>query len=363
VKAVCVVEEVAKPLRTSVLGFGFQRPVISCGATYAVKRVWGTAAVEADGSAYFRVPAGRALYFLALDGQGVAVQRMRSFAQFAAGEPQGCIGCHEPRSSAPPAGVRPAALARGPQALRPPSWGVRGFDYARHVQPVLDRHCGRCHHGQDPQGGVDLSGDRTDWFNVSYDVLTRRWVNWIDTRNGNEANILQIGPNRWGSPVSRLTPMLLKGHPDKEGKRRVDLDADALGRVLLWIDLNVPYYGTYEMGDEKREGGRRVYPADLARTLTDVWQRRCASCHAGGRPVPEFVRVTRPEHNPFLVAPLAREAGGRGACRGQVFASPDDPDYRAVLRTFDAAAESLKARPRMDMDGAEADARVTRSTL
>jgi hypothetical protein len=49
VKQIAVVEEVAKPLRTAVLGFGFQRPVISCGATYAVKRIWGYAQVEADG--------------------------------------------------------------------------------------------------------------------------------------------------------------------------------------------------------------------------------------------------------------------------------------------------------------------------
>ncbi len=363
VKAIRVVEEMPKALRTDVLGFGFQRPVISCGAAYAAKTVWGTADVAEDGSAHFRVPTGRALYFLAVDGRGVAVQRMRSFAQFVPGEVQGCIGCHEPRDSTPPVAGRPAALARGPQDLRPPAWGVTGFDYARHVQPVLDRHCVRCHNGMDPQGGVDLAADRTDWFNVSYEVLTRRYVNWIDTRNGNEANILQIAPNQWGSPRSRLTEVLLGGHPDKDGKPRVALDSDALERIFAWIDLNVPYYATYEMGDASREGGRRVYPAALGQTLADVSARRCAACHAGGVKAPGYVRVQNVELNPFLAAPLAKAAGGRGACKGDVFRSRDDPDYQAILKTFDPVKAALGARPRMDMDGAVPDAHVDRSRI
>jgi hypothetical protein len=215
----------------------------------------------------------------------------------------------------------------------------------------------------DPQGGVDLSGDRTDWFNVSYDVLARRYVNWIDTRNGNEANILQIAPNTWGSPRSKLTALLLAGHPDKEGKARAALDPDGLTRIFTWIDLNVPYYRTYEMEDEHREGGRRVYPAGLAKTLADVWSKRCAECHKGKPAAPEFVRITSPELNPFLAAPLAKSAGGRGACKGEVFRSKEDPDYQAILRTFDPVQEALKARPRMDMDGAVPDAHVKRSTL
>ncbi|MBE3068652.1 MAG: hypothetical protein IMZ66_00290, partial [Planctomycetes bacterium] len=363
VKAIRVVEEVAKRLRTPVLGFGFQRPVISCGAAYAVKKVWGTARVEEDGSAYFRVPTGRPLYFIAVDDRGVAVQRMRSFTQFARGEMQGCIGCHEPRGTTPPAAQRALALRREPQDLEPPSWGVTGFDYARHVQPVIDRHCAKCHSGLDPQGGVDLSADKTDWFNVSYDVLTRRYVNWIDTRNGQEANILQVTPLAWGSPKSKLTEILLSGHPDKDGKARVGLDAEGLTRILTWIDLNVPYYGTYEMGDGRREGGRRVVPADLDKTLADVSARRCASCHKNGMPMLGYVRITNPEANPFLTAPLAKAAGGREACKAEVFRSREDPDYQAILKAFDAATASLKEKPRMDMDGAAADSGPDRTTM
>jgi len=363
IKAIRVVEEMSKRFRTAVLGFGFQRPVISCGAAYAAKKVWGTANVEADGSAYFKVPSGRPLYFIAVDGRGVGVQRMRSFTHFTPGETQGCIGCHEPRDTAPPAAFRAIAMQRGPQALTPPSWGVTGFDYARHVQPVLDQHCAKCHTGLETKGGVNLSADKTDWFNVSYDTLTARYVSWIDTRNGREANILQIDPYQWGSPKSKLAEVVLGGHLGKDGKPRFTLSDDERMRVLAWIDLNVPYYGTYDMGDAQRQGGRRLYPKALDNTLKDVHKRRCASCHKNIVGKKTWVRVTRPERNAFLAAPLAKGAGGRGACKGDVFATTGDPDYQALLKVFEPVAKAIEDRPRMDMDGAVVDDGVNRSKI
>ena len=367
VKQLCVVQEVNKPLRTAVMGFGFQRPVISCGATYAVKKVWGYVPVEADGSAYFRVPANVPLYFMALDADGQAVQRMRSFAHFPPGETQGCIGCHEPRNITPPPlgharggpelvegpQVAPAAMRRPPSALQPPEWGVEGFDYSRIVQPVLDRCCAKCHTGVAPPKNVDLAGGKTDWFNVSYDVLTRGYVSWIDTRNGREANILQIEPKFWGSPASKLAKQILAGHPDASGKPRVQMDDVSRRRVFAWIDLNVPYYGTYEMAYPLAEGGRRICPKDLDARLAEVAQRRCASCHAKGLPTRGFVRITEPAMNDFLLAPLAKTAGGRGSCGTAIFASTDDPDYQSLLKLFAPLRPMLASHPRMDMPGAQ----------
>ncbi|MBM3499927.1 MAG: hypothetical protein FJX74_14800 [Armatimonadetes bacterium] len=361
VKQIAVIEELAKPVRTAVLGFGFQRPVISCGATYAPKRVWGYVPVEADGSAYFTVPADRPLYFEALDEHGQALQRMRSFTHLQPGESQGCIGCHEPRESTPPVAA-PLALKRAPSELEPPEWGVGGFDYVQVVQPVLDAHCVKCHSGPTPPKGVDLSGDKTDWFNVSYDVLTRGYVSWIDTRNGNEANILQVDPLAWGSPASRLTPVLLSGHPDVDGKPRVRLSPAEVRRVLAWMDLNVPYYSTYEMSDESLEGGRRVYPLELDAKLAEIAARRCAACHTGSVRRVDYLRITRPELNDFLAAPLAKSAGGRGSCGGEVFRSAEDPDYVALLEAVRPAHRALVEKPRMDMPGAVA-AEVSRSCM
>jgi hypothetical protein len=44
------------------------------------RQLLGTVPVESDGSAWFRVPAGKPLYFQAVDAQGRAVQTMRSIA-------------------------------------------------------------------------------------------------------------------------------------------------------------------------------------------------------------------------------------------------------------------------------------------
>ena len=352
VKQIAVVEEVAKDLRTDVMGFGFQRPVISCGATYAVKKVWGYAKVEQDGSAYFTVPTGKPIYFEALDASGQAVQRMRSFTHLMPGETQSCLGCHESRTMSP-ARHRPVAALRGAEGLTPPEWGREGFDYARIVQPVFDRNCARCHSGVAPAGKLDLTGGKTDWFNVSYDMLTRGRVSWIDTRNGQEANILQVTPKAWGSPASKLASVLISGHPGRDGQPRIRLQDWERRRILAWIDLNVPYYGTYEMSHPDAEGGRRICPASLDARLGDVARRRCAECHQT-LPTAGFVRLSDPAMNDFLLAPLAKAAGGRGSCGRAVFADTNDPDYKALLTEFNAVDADLKSRPRIDMPGGKA---------
>jgi hypothetical protein len=373
VKELCVVEEMRKVVRTDVnsRAFGFQFPVISCGATYAAKRVWGYAPVATDGSACFRVPANRPIYFMALDVQGRAVQRMRTFTHLMPGETQGCVGCHEPRQQVV---VRSSALPCEPDTLRPPEWGdAVGFDYARVVQPVFDAHCVKCHSGPNPAGKVDLCGDATDFFNVSYEVLARgrkrsgeaEWdspyVNWIPTYNGMEQNILQVTPLAWGSPRSKLAELLLRGHRDSEGMARATLQPQEIRRVLAWIDLNVPYYGTSETTHPETRGCRQLYPADLDKTLAEVGTRRCVGCHTGV-PRPFWTRIVNPQLNTFLVAPLAKDAGGSSVCSRAVFQSTADPDYQAILRTFGPVLAGLRDRPRTDMAGAK-PADVDRSCL
>lgn len=377
VRRIAVVEEMKKEVRTDVAhrAFGFQFPVISCGATYAGKKVWGFAPVAPDGSAAFRVPAGKPIYFLALDEQGRAVQRMRTFTHLMPGEVQGCFGCHESRAhtgTLAPA----AALRRLPDELEPPEWGATGFDYSRIVQPVLDRHCVSCHDAERQDGNVDLSADKTDFFNVSYETLARgrkrhgeaEWdspyVSWIPTYNGFEANILEVTPKAWGSPRSRLAELLLDGHPDRDGRPRLTgmTDAERL-RVLLWIDLNVPYYGTSETAYPQEAGCRRIYPRDLDEVLKQVAERRCVSCHReGGVPRPFWTRLENPQWNSFLRAPLARNAGGTERCGTPVFSDTTDPDYLAILQTFDVPLAQLRARPRLDMPGGVPTA-VDRSCL
>ena len=62
-----------------------------------VRHVLGTVPVEEDGSALFRVPANKELFFQALNEEGLAVQSMRSATHVREGEQLVCAGCHTPR--------------------------------------------------------------------------------------------------------------------------------------------------------------------------------------------------------------------------------------------------------------------------
>ena len=52
-------------------------------------------------------------------------------------------------------------------------------------------------------------------------------------------------------------------------------------------------------------------------------------------------------------AGAAKAAGGTEKCGQAVFADTDDPDYKAILATFEPTLKGLGERPRMDMPGAD----------
>ncbi|MDR3228984.1 MAG: hypothetical protein LBT53_06195 [Puniceicoccales bacterium] len=364
IKRLAIVQEMEKDTRSEVSQrqFGFQFPVVSCGATYAPKRVWGFATVEADGSAHFKAPANIPIYFLPLDAEGRAVQRMRSFTHFMPGEQQSCVGCHDSRNYVSPVIAnarrgRTLAAARPAETLTKPEWGTAdGFSFPRVVQPVLDKHCVSCHDGKIKNGTatLDLSGDRTDYFNVAYEHLARKgtqaehgndarggmarfgknpYTSWIPTYNDCESNILDIAPKTWGSPVSRLADIVIAGHPDKHGKQRVALTPAERLRVLMWIDLNVPFYGTSQSLQPNLRGCRKVVPAQLDATLREIAARRKISL-----PRTFYTRLDNPDKNSFLALPLANG----------VFKSKDDPDYQRILGCFKTVPAALEKRVDVD---------------
>jgi hypothetical protein len=217
---------------------------------------------------------------------------------------------------------------------------------------------------------MDLTHGKTDFFSVSYDVLAREnqgqkgspYVSWIPTYNGHEQNILEVTPLAWGSPKSKLADVVLSGHPDKSGRTRIQLDEKSQRRILAWIDLNVPYYGTSETAYPEKIGCRKIYPENLDKTLTEVAQRRCSQCHQKGKiPRRQWTRITEPEFNNFLLAPLARSAGGSEKCKKAVFADTSDKDYQAIFATFKPVTKTLKLVPRMDMPNSQPASNVSRA--
>ncbi|MFP4058262.1 MAG: hypothetical protein ACLF0G_15450 [Candidatus Brocadiia bacterium] len=338
VKYLRVVEEVPKPVASRTRGHRLQNPAISDTGHFALKRLWGTVPVEPDGSAHFHAPASKAIYFSALDEQFMEVQRMRTFTTVAPGERQGCIGCHERKTTSPPNGPV-AALGRAPSEIEPPPHGgVHAPDFAYDVQPVLDRHCVRCHSRPKPKGGIELSPDYTPIFNVAYETLVRRGlVSFV--------NIYQVStlvarpPKYYGSHASKLVRVLRTSHKD-----RVEMPPEDFRRLVTWIDANAPYYGTYVYTRPGTTGGRDIF-ARHHKTLDDVHKRRCAACH-GQNALATVYRMRLPARDTrALRAPLAKGAGGDETCGKPVFADTADPDYRKLRDVYAAIA----ANPRVDM--------------
>jgi len=250
-----------------------------------IKRILGTVPVESDGSAVFRVPANRPLAVQPLDEKGQALQIMRSWFTAMPGETLSCVGCHE-RQSDSPAAIEALALRRPPSEIAPWHGPVRGFAFAREVQPVLDRYCVGCHDGR-TEGRPDLSArapsKKSFNFTPSYLAL-HPYVR----RPGPESDYHLLAPCEYRANTSELVQMLRKGH------QGVKLDAEAWDRLITWIDLNVPDKGTW-----REQTGRPIgASAEGRKKILELYAGVCADPEE----VPE-----NPETSParFLCPPAA----------------------------------------------------------
>jgi len=341
VKYLRVINEVAKPVSAQCPGYRLQYPVVSQHGNFAVKRLLGTVPVEQDGSVHFQAPAGKALYFAALDENYMEIQRMRSFVHLEPGQTITCIGCHENRRTAPQ-NTLVAALGRPASQITPPPGGIRAPDFYLDVQPVLDRYCVECHSGKRIDGGVDLAADYTNLFNVAYETLTAGYVNYVSLYSS--ATLALRPPKYYGSHASKLIDVLRGDH-----KQYVELPPDAFRKLVTWIDCNAPYYSTYRYTRPGTTGGRELVAGEVQRALEGVFSKRCASCHKGDTNRVRQVRFPHIERSPTLLAPLAKTSGGTGRCGQAVFADRNDPDYQAMQKALALLHEQIQKNPRVDM--------------
>lgn len=293
-------------------------PISIGNGTWDVKAVLGDARVYEDGSALFTVPARKPVYFQALDERGRAVQTMRSWSTLQPGEYTACIGCHENKSTAPPARDYGFSLAMkaGPQAIEPFYGPPRGFSFPHEIQPILDRHCIRCHKDRQPiealaQGKVrqpllaqtrprgaksdgimdepafsllgEATVDRTakrKWSDA-YLMLTQataatpdgpfqgdckgRVVNWIGAQSVPEP----LPPYFAGAARSELLTMLEEGH------KGVKLSREELETIACWLDLLVPYCGDYREANAWTEAEMKKHEryAEKRRQMEEVEQQ------------------------------------------------------------------------------------------
>jgi hypothetical protein len=321
------------------------------------KEILGTVPVEADGSAYFSVPADTYVYFQLLDEKGMMVQSMRSGTIVRPGERAGCVGCHENRLAGPPfplgegrgeggLGTRSDAqqprspahpnllpVANGTVAMRraaselSPWYGARRkFGYLAEVQPVFDKHCVSCHdYGKEAGKKLNLAGDLNVCFNTSYvELRTKGYVHVV----GAGPTITQL-PLTWGSHASKLGKRLLEGHGKPEIDREVKLAPEGFARIVTWIDINAPYYPDYA-GGAYRDNPYGRCPIDNGK-LGRLQQLTRSQFGGAGMLLVSF---TRPELSPCL-AKLTT-------------ATPLYDEALAILR---AGQEKLAKIPRPDMPG------------
>ena len=242
------------------------QPPIGLAGEENGRAILGTVPVQADGSARFEVPACKPVLFQALDEDGLAYQTMRSLTYLQPGETVSCVGCHEPQSATPE--NRPAlATKRKPSRIDPGALGGEPFSYPRVVQPVLDRHCIRCHGPEEPAGGMNLTGKPRGPYSESYWSLCGGaqdfWGTLTNPQNAAKAlvprfgarNQIQLTPpgGTYGARGSRLIKLLRAGH------QKVRLGPHELAQIGAWIDCNAIFYGVYDPAQQaKQRAGERV---------------------------------------------------------------------------------------------------------
>lgn len=367
IKKLLVLEALPKPVN-----FSGGMDLTSWLGTFMLERVLGTVPVEADGSAFFEVPAGRPVLFVALDADNMSVKRMQSFTNVMPGETLGCAGCHEQRAQSPVSSAASntvMALKRAPSRIEAFEGLPDVIDFRRHIQPILNEHCVSCHNFKDRQGQISLTEDLGYCWSIAYFTLLA--TNQVaDGRNGygNQK------PRTIGSSASELMNKIDGSHYD------VTVTPDQWRIAWMWLESGAPYAGTYaalrNAEDQKRDG--RTW----AVFATPGMNQRCRTCHKSGGEAPQLpltmpeekrrklvkergmapherivqkddfrfsghvlLNMSRPALSPLLLGPLPKEAGGWGACPS-AFTGKDDIAYKILLAAIEKQKERLQQVPR-----------------
>ena len=360
--------------------------LVSWQGSYDVKNFLGVVPVEADGSACFEAPPGKALYFQALDKDHRLVQSMRTFVQAAPGVTRSCQGCHVPDDNAAPIpqDKAPLALQKPPAQIKPESWGKGFIDYPTMIQPVLDRNCVKCHGGEEGiAGGLDYSGGWTWAFSLSYETfLKNSLTGFLNCENGSVKTSEILPPRRHGSGAAPMAEQLIAGHHNRL-REMPQTDIDLL---LAWMDGNCNYYGTWDYSEHATCDAILPLRDKLLAAMDQTGCLRCHQKEIGN----DWINLAAPEHSRVLRAPLAKDPRGLALswCRDRTarpvhwplitqkhqppdvfrpahllqpklegkavttFANPDAPAYRALLAIIQQGREEALKKPRVDMPGA-----------
>lgn len=374
-----VLETLPKPINFT----GGNEPLSYTGS-FTMERIVGKVPVHQDGSAHFNLPANTPYLFIALDEKGSAVQKMKSFTSVAPGEVVSCIGCHEKRSHSPSNyGQIPKAMTKDPIFPEPVKGVPSVMDFPRDIQPILDKHCIKCHHPEKREGGILLTGDRGPVYSHSYFNLMAHF-------QVNDGLNHPYPLNKPGMVGDKYSPMIQKieaRHGD------VLLSEDEILKIRYWINTGALYPGTYAALGTGIIGRMLNNNADQAPVENDAWMKAskvinkdCKGCHQelmsnvieeknltwwrsrvdvssgniGQEKYNEAIRFSRhaiynldrPEKSTILLAPLSKEDGGYGMCIKKddtpVFSSLSDKKYLIILSAIENTSGYFRSIKRFD---------------
>lgn len=350
-------------------------PVAVGNGTWDVKQVIGDADIHADGSALFEVPAMASIYLQVLDAKGRVIQTSRTWDTLRPGETKGCRGCHDKTDGNhhPYQREDTEAWRHGVQTLQPFRPEVRGFSFAREIQPILDAKCISCHDGSKPEL-MDLRGTPVDGNNLNLRAWSRSYLNLVgavreddgnyrakDPENGLVSWIskmsrpTEIPPYFAGAAKSRLLPLLEVGH------HGVTLDDAELRTLATWMDLLVPFSGDYREGNAWNpgqmayyryyEGKRETNSAEEQAGIKAFLARHAPSRNAPAAAAPQVPAHTRARYRDVLKElPFEPSDGRLRLPGGTVHAMIDRVWLSAASTATDSPTGPLRVRLTKDAD-------------
>lgn len=328
VKYMRVIESVEKRSWTEPAwnGQGVHRPAMNWHS-FECKKIWGTVPVEEDGSVYVEVPADKYVYFQLLDENKMMIQSMRSGTMVHSGETLGCIGCHEDRRMAPPSSQMQVAkaLKLPPRKLNGWYGEPRTFGFAQEVQPVLDKHCVKCHDfGKKAGNKLILARDRNPYFNAAYiDMYLQKVIKPVGAGPAETQEAYS-----WGSHPSKMIQMLKKGHA------KVKLSEEEMERLTTWIDLNAVYYPDFISAYPDHTVGRSPITQKELDRLGELTQVNFGALGGHNRKLRAQITFERPELSPCL----------------KNIKNKNSAEYKEAVAIITKGKNQLAQTPRLDME-------------
>lgn len=332
-----------KAIRVNALGVQPRADRAPCSMTVPVeipKKVLGTVPVDADGSAYFKVPAETSLQLQILDANGRAVLTEKSLLYLQKGESRSCIGCHEPELTSPPVlnvrNGKPRALLELTPPAGPQYKG--GLSFMRTVQPVLDRYCISCHGLEEPKKNTNLIHDGVLTWPRPLVALIKMGEHRLGLKEYMGSLDINISrPFEYYSYGSKLPDMLLQQH----GKTVVD--RASFQRIVDWLDLNAQCYG--DLFPNKIEQ-RQISAAGM--TALRAFIKPLFGDAIANQPERALINTAQPDESRILMMPLATAAGGWGQI--QAWKSKDDPNFKKMAGLV---AQCIERQPNENDNGWE----------